>query len=91
MMHVVVLKNGIPLGTVNSRGANVTPHNHGYLTVTGESFAQSFVAKPVGESTSGGALYNFGVQMASLVNLKAIFSQSQERHRKREQSMTFLL
>ncbi|HWR56871.1 MAG TPA: S-layer homology domain-containing protein, partial [Negativicutes bacterium] len=39
MVHMLLLKNGRPVGTVNSFGANITTHYHDYLNLNAEKFA----------------------------------------------------
>ncbi len=39
MVHLMVLKNGLPLGTVNGNDANVTAHFHDYLNLDAAGFA----------------------------------------------------
>ncbi|ATW25590.1 S-layer homology domain-containing protein [Candidatus Formimonas warabiya] len=40
MVHMLFLKNGVPVGTVNSFGANLTTHYHAYLTLNAATFAE---------------------------------------------------
>lgn len=39
MLHMIFLKNGQPVGTLDSFGANVTPHYHDYLNLYADRFA----------------------------------------------------
>ncbi len=39
MVHMLFLKNGVPVGNLDTYGANLTTHYHAYLTLNAESFA----------------------------------------------------
>jgi hypothetical protein len=54
MVHMVLLKNGIPLGSVNSYGANLTSHYHNYLSLGAAGFAK--LCANAKEEQAGGAL-----------------------------------
>lgn len=39
MVHMLFLKNGVPVGTVNTYGGNIVTHYHNYLTLNADSYA----------------------------------------------------
>lgn len=54
MVHLIFLKNGVPVASLNSYGGNVTAHNHNYLSMTNETFSMLIAGSGGADVDDGG-------------------------------------
>lgn len=54
MVHLIFLKNGVPVANLNSYGSNVTAHNHNYLSMTNETFSMLIAGSGGADVDDGG-------------------------------------